>query len=170
MLFQLDNGQLWWTGMKKAYMPEKVKLEVDHPKLFAAGNRCFAVVDQQNNVRLLSQIRFSQIWNTLRVNLKRTCILGLKKPMEWICLVGKLQELEATMIKDMRSLNDDVHILFDFLNIKPLIYFMLLFQTSGSINILQKKLNFRNFVNSLNKVLMDSAKDLYKKYKDHKQS
>ena len=46
LMFQLDNGELWWSGMKKAYMPEKIKLEVSNPKLFAAGNKCFAVVDQ----------------------------------------------------------------------------------------------------------------------------
>ncbi len=44
LLFQLDNGELWWTGMKKTYMPEKVKLDVK-PKLFAAGRGCFAMVD-----------------------------------------------------------------------------------------------------------------------------
>jgi len=46
LLFQLTNGELWWTGMKKAYNPEKVKLDITKPKLFAAGSKCFAVVDQ----------------------------------------------------------------------------------------------------------------------------
>lgn len=54
MLFQLSNGELWWAGMKMAYKPEKVKLEVEHPRLFAAGNKCFAVVDQENNVIFMS--------------------------------------------------------------------------------------------------------------------
>ena len=26
LLFQLGNGELWWTGMKMAYKPQKVKL------------------------------------------------------------------------------------------------------------------------------------------------
>ncbi len=39
--------------MKMAYKPEKMKIEVAQPKLFAAGSRCFAVVDQENNVSLL---------------------------------------------------------------------------------------------------------------------
>lgn len=50
LIFQLDNGELWWSGMKKAYMPEKVKLDNVKPKLFAAGSRCYAVVDHENNV------------------------------------------------------------------------------------------------------------------------
>lgn len=51
-MFQLTNGELWWAGMKMAYKPEKMKIEVAQPKLFAAGSKCFAVVDQENNVRL----------------------------------------------------------------------------------------------------------------------
>lgn len=46
MLFELSNGELWWTGMKMAYKPEKVKLKLRKPKLFAAGSKCFAVVDE----------------------------------------------------------------------------------------------------------------------------
>ena len=49
LLFQLENDELWWTGMKIAYKPEKVKLNVK-PKLFAAGQRSMVIVDQDNNV------------------------------------------------------------------------------------------------------------------------
>lgn len=46
MIFQLGNGELWWAGMKMSYVPTKVKLQIDKPRLFAAGNKCFAIVDE----------------------------------------------------------------------------------------------------------------------------
>jgi hypothetical protein len=52
LLFQLDNDEIWWTGMKIAYKPEKVKLNIK-PKLFAAGQRSMAIVDHDNNVLML---------------------------------------------------------------------------------------------------------------------
>jgi alpha-tubulin suppressor-like RCC1 family protein len=44
LIFQLDNDAFWWSGMKIAYKPEKLNLDVK-PKLFAAGRSSLAVVD-----------------------------------------------------------------------------------------------------------------------------
>ena len=49
LIFELDNGDMWWTGMKIAYKPEKLNINVK-PKLFAAGERSLVVVDNQNTV------------------------------------------------------------------------------------------------------------------------
>ena len=46
LIFELDNGELWWAGMKMAYKPEKINIQVPKPKLFAVGHSCFAIVDQ----------------------------------------------------------------------------------------------------------------------------
>ena len=44
LIFQLENDQLWWAGMKIAYKPEKLNINIK-PKLFAAGKDCLVVVD-----------------------------------------------------------------------------------------------------------------------------
>lgn len=59
LLFQLENNDLWWTGMKIAYKPEKIKLNL-RPKLFAAGQKSMAIVDYDNIVPI-SRVRFIQI-------------------------------------------------------------------------------------------------------------
>jgi len=42
--------------------------------LFAAGNKCFAVVDQENNVLNFLNLRFTLTYNTLRDNFKKIYI------------------------------------------------------------------------------------------------
>lgn len=38
LLFQLENGEFWWAGMRIAYKPEKLNFDpIAKPKLFAAG-------------------------------------------------------------------------------------------------------------------------------------
>lgn len=51
LLFQLENGDFWYAGMKIAYKPEKLNLQLNSkPKLFAAGQRALVVVDESNTV------------------------------------------------------------------------------------------------------------------------
>jgi hypothetical protein len=53
LLFQLENGDFWYAGMKIAYKPEKLNLQLNSkPKLFAAGQKALVVVDESNTVGL----------------------------------------------------------------------------------------------------------------------
>ena len=45
LLFQVENSELWWAGMKIAYKPERINLDL-RPKLFAAGRRSMVIVDE----------------------------------------------------------------------------------------------------------------------------
>ena len=52
-IFELGNGQFWWSGSHRAYKPEKLELNNDSKiKLFAAGYKCYMLVSEQNTVHV----------------------------------------------------------------------------------------------------------------------
>jgi hypothetical protein len=51
IIYLLGDGSVYWCGMKIAYRPEKFPLpEGVKPRLVGGGYRCFAVVDEENNL------------------------------------------------------------------------------------------------------------------------
>lgn len=43
-IFELDNGQYWWSGGNIAYTPEPIKVQDPNIKLFAAGDKSYVLV------------------------------------------------------------------------------------------------------------------------------